>query len=97
VFTEGPDGPELVGAFFIAPAGAEVPGGAGDLVSWHSHDPACTTFFATAAEPCTGTRRMLHVWTADHVELVSKRGREVTVDVVDPFGAPFLAAVTRKG
>lgn len=97
VFTDGPDGPELVGAFFVAPAGAEVPGGAGDLVTWHSHSPACTQFFTTAADPCSDTRRMLHVWTVESAELVRRDGRAVHVEVVNPFGAPFLASVERAG
>ncbi len=86
-----------MGAFFTARPGVEVPAGAGDLVSWHSHNPDCAAFFATADEPCTDTRRMLHVWTAEQVDLVSKQGQEYTVDVVNPFGAPFLASVKREG
>lgn len=97
VFVEGPDGPELVGAFFTARPGVEVPGDAGDLVTWHSHDPDCPAFFAGADEPCTDTRRMLHVWTAETVDLVSRQGDEFAVEVVDPFGAPFLHSVTRQG
>jgi hypothetical protein len=97
VYADGPDGPQLVGAFFVAPPGVSVPGGAGDLVTWHSHDPDCPGFWATAAEPCTGTRRMLHVWTADSVDLVRRNGETVTVEVVDPFGAPFHASVERAG
>lgn len=96
LFTDGPDGPELIGAFFVAPAGAEVPAGAGDLVSWHSHDTDCPGFFATADDPCTDTRRMLHVWTAESVEFTRRRGGEaINVDVADPFGAPFAASVVR--
>ena len=54
-------------------------------------------FFATADEPCTDARRMLHVWTADQVELVGGRDQPVEVEVVDPFGAPFRASVARAG
>lgn len=97
VFTEGPDGPELIGAFFTARPGVEVPVPAGELVTWHSHNPDRPAFFASADEPRTDTRRMLHVWTAETVDLVSRRGDEVTVEVLDPFGAPFLASVTRQG
>jgi hypothetical protein len=88
--------PELIGAFFVTPKGAEAPTPAGDLVVWHSHDPACADFFATAEEPCTATRRMLHVWTADTITLVGRRnGRTTEVRVVDPFGAPLTASVER--
>jgi hypothetical protein len=92
---EGHD-PVLIGAFFVTPKGAEAPTPAGDLVVWHSHDPACAGFFATADEPCTTTRRMLHVWTADTITMVGRRQeREVEVRVVDPFGAPLEASVER--
>jgi hypothetical protein len=40
---------------------------------------------------------MLHVWTAESADLVRRDGDTVTVDVVDPFGAPFLASVERAG
>jgi hypothetical protein len=91
---EGRD-PVLLGAFFVAPPGVEAPRPAGDLVVWHSHDADCPGFFATADAPCTDVRRMLHVWTADRVT-VTGRGRAhrtAEVRVVDPFGAPFDAAV----
>jgi hypothetical protein len=97
VYADGPDGPQLVGAFFVAPAGDAVPTGAGDLVTWHSHDPACAAFWATDDDPCAASRRMLHVWTAESADLVRRDGDTVTVDVVDPFGAPFLASVERAG
>ena len=91
---EGHD-PVLLGAFFVAPPGVEAPSPAGDLVVWHSHDPACPGFFATTDEPCTDVRRMLHVWTADTVTVTGRRNPEGTAEVriVDPFGAPFGAAV----
>ena len=57
--------PVLLGAVFVAPRGVEAPTPAADLVVWHSHDPTCAGFFATAADPCTSARRMLHVWTVD--------------------------------
>jgi hypothetical protein len=89
--------PVLLGAFFVAPKGAAVPDDAGGIVVWHSHDPACTGFFATPEAPCTGSRRMLHVWTAGHVEINAPRlGRTVGVDIVDPFGAPFTASISRS-
>jgi hypothetical protein len=98
VYYEGGDGaPVLLGAFFVAPKGATVPDDAGGIVVWHSHDPACTGFFATPEAPCTGSRRMLHVWTAGHVEIDAPRlGRTVGVDIVDPFGAPFTASIARS-
>jgi hypothetical protein len=97
VYYEGGDGaPVLLGAFFLAPKGAAVPDDAGGIVVWHSHDPACAGFFATPEAPCTGSRRMLHVWTADHVDITAPRlGRTVGVDIVDPFGAPFTASIAR--
>jgi hypothetical protein len=87
--------PVLLGAFFVAPRGAEAPRPAGDLVVWHSHDPACPDFFATADAPCTDVRRMLHVWTADTVTMTARRDpqRSAEVRFVDPFGAPFRAVV----
>lgn len=97
VYVDGPDGPQLVGAFFVAPAGTPVPADAGGLVTWHSHDPACAAFWATPDEACTGSRRMLHVWTAETVDLVRRNGDTATVAVTDPFGAPFLASVERAG
>ena len=91
--------PVLLGAFFVTPAGTEAPRPAGDLVVWHSHDPDCAGFFATADEPCAGVRRMLHVWTVDTVTLARRRNPERTVDVqvTDPFGAPFTASIERAG
>jgi hypothetical protein len=91
---EGHD-PVLLGAFFTAPRGVEAPRPAGDLVVWHSHDPSCTGFFATAEAPCTDTRRMLHVWTADTLTVYGRRGRSAQVRITDPFGAPFQASVER--
>jgi hypothetical protein len=87
--------PVLLGAFFVTPRGAEAPRPAGDLVVWHSHDPACPDFFATADAPCTDVRRMLHVWTADTVTMTARRNpqRSAEVRFVDPFGAPFRASV----
>ena len=39
---------------------------------------------------------MLHVWTADRVDLVRPRtGRTIDVRISDPFGAPFIASVSR--
>ena len=97
-FTSGDSEPVLLGAFFIAPPGTTAPTPAGDLVVWHSHSPDCPGFFATEDEPCTDTRRMLHVWTTDEVELTGPRRQEpVTVRVVDPFGAPFFKSVERVG
>jgi hypothetical protein len=93
----------LLGAFFVTPAGTEAPTPAGDLVVWHSHSPDCPAFFATEDNPCLDARRMLHVWTADEVTLSAARlgrhgGRDraaQTVQVVDPFGVPFRAAVEK--
>ena len=97
VYYTGGDGPPvLLGAFFVAPRGQAVPDDTGGIVVWHSHDPACTGFFATPEAPCTDQRRMLHVWTAERVDLVSPRtGQTVTVDITDPFGAPFTASIAR--
>jgi hypothetical protein len=98
VFYFGGQGdPVLLGAFFVARREMVAPRPAGDLVVWHSHESeACPGVFATDAEPCTHARRMLHVWTVDQVELVGRRaGRTVPVEVTDPFGAPFRAAVER--
>jgi hypothetical protein len=89
--------PVLVGAFFIAPPGEPVPDDTGGIAVWHSHDPACTAFFATPDQPCTDTRRMLHVWTADHLDITRRNGQTVGVDFVDPFGSPFRAAIARSG
>ena len=96
-YAAGEGDPVLLGAFFIAPPGEPVPDDAGGIVVWHSHDPACTGFFATPDQPCTDTRRMLHVWTADHLDVIARRtGQTVGVDFVDPFGAPFRAAIARS-
>jgi hypothetical protein len=94
-YTVDGQAPVLLGAFFVAPRGVDAPTPAGDLVVWHSHDPACAGFFATTAAPCTGTRRMLHVWTVDTATLYRRTGRSVDVRVTDPFGAPFGASVAR--
>jgi hypothetical protein len=93
-YTGGPK-PVLLGAFFVAPAGAEVPGDTGGIVAWHSHDPACTGFFATDEAPCTGQRRMLHVWTFDQLTLTRPDGRQVTIELTDPFGTPLRASVRK--
>jgi hypothetical protein len=96
-YAAGGGDPVLLGAFFVAPPGEPVPDDAGGIVVWHSHDPACTAFFATPDQPCTDTRRMLHVWTADHVDITARRtGQTVGVDFVDPFGTPFRAAIARS-
>jgi hypothetical protein len=96
-YAAGDGDPVLLGAFFVAPPGQPVPDDAGGIVVWHSHDPACTGFFATPDQPCTDSRRMLHVWTADHVEINAPRlGRTVGIDIVDPFGAPFTASIARS-
>ena len=95
--TDPAGAPVLLGAFFVAPPGAPAPSPAGDLVVWHSHDPACPAFFATADEPCTEARRMLHVWTADRVELETRRRGPVEVEVTDPFGTPFRASIALAG
>jgi hypothetical protein len=96
VYHTGGERPVLLGAFFVAPRGTTAPSPAPDLVTWHTHDPACPAFFVTDAEPCTGSRRMLHVWTAGDVALTSPRtGRTVEVRVADPFGAPFTASIAR--
>ena len=87
--------PVLLGAFFVARPGAPAPSPAGELVVWHSHDPSCPAFFATADAPCADARRMLHVWTADRVELAGRDRGPHVVAVVDPFGTPFRAAITR--
>ena len=93
-YTGGPK-PVLLGAFFVAPAGARVPDDAGGIVVWHSHDPACTGFFATAEAPCTGQRRMLHVWTFDRLTLTRPDGQKVTIERTDPFGTPLRASVRK--
>ena len=96
-YAAGEGDPVLLGAFFIAPPGEPVPDDAGGIVVWHSHDPACTGFFATPDQPCTDSRRMLHVWTADHLDITARRtGQTVGVDFVDPFGAPFRASIARS-
>ncbi len=99
VYYTGGDGePVLLGAFFVAPPGVEVPATTGDLVVWHSHNPGCPRFFATEAEPCADVRRMVHVWTVGQVELTARRtGEPIAVEVTDPFGAPFRASVDRVG
>ena len=97
-YTGGDGDPVLLGAYFVAPSGVEVPATAGDLVVWHSHNPGCPGFFATEADPCTEVRRMVHVWTVGQVELTAPRtGETLTVEVTDPFGAPFRASVDRVG
>jgi hypothetical protein len=69
---------------------------AGDLVLWHSHNPSCASFFATAAAPCTDTGRMLHVWTVEQATITPLRtGSTIEIKVTDPFGAPFGASVER--
>jgi hypothetical protein len=96
-YAAGEGDPVLLGAFFIAPPGEPVPDDAGGIVVWHSHDPSCAGFFAPPDQPCTETRRMLHVWTADHLDITARRtGQTVGVDIVDPFGAPFRASITRS-
>jgi hypothetical protein len=95
--TVGGGEPVLLGAYFLAPPGAAVPSDAGDLVVWHSHDPSCPAFFATADAACADTRRMLHVWAADQLELVGSRGQLADVEVVDPFGTPLRASVAPVG
>jgi len=98
VYETGGDGdPVLIGAFFVAPRGAAAPAPAGDLVVWHSHDPACAGFFVTPAEPCTESFRMLHVWTADEIELTTRTGATVPVRLVDPYGTPLRASVEPAG
>ena len=95
-YTVDGQAPVLLGAFFVAPPGVDAPTPAGDLVVWHSHNPGCAGFFATAADPCTSTRRMLHVWTVDRTTLFTRRiAHPVDVRVTDPFGAPFGASVAR--
>jgi hypothetical protein len=95
-YTGGGGDPVLLGAFFIAPPATPAPMPAGDLVVWHSHNPSCPDFFATASEPCSDVRRMLHVWTVDQVEMAAPRtGQPLQVRVTDPFGAPFRASVAR--
>jgi hypothetical protein len=65
-------------------------------VTWHNHDHDCAEFFVTVDEPCTESRRMLHVWTAEEVTWTSQRtGRSGEVRVTDPFGAPFTASIAR--
>jgi hypothetical protein len=94
-YTVDGQAPVLLGAVFVAPDGAAAPTPAGDLVVWHSHDPACAGFFTTGADPCTSTRRMLHVWTVDTTTVFRRTGRSVDVRITDPFGAPFFASVAR--
>jgi hypothetical protein len=96
VYYTGGGYPVLLGAFFVAPRDAEAPSPAPDLVTWHTHDPDCAEFFVTVDEPCTESRRMLHVWTAEEVTWTSQRtGRSGEVRVTDPFGAPFTASIAR--
>lgn len=96
LFIDGPDGLEPIGAVFVARSGLEAPADAGDLLAWHSHGAKCPGFFATADEPCSNTRRMLHVWTAESAEYVPRKGGDpISVELVDPFGAPFVASVAR--
>ena len=98
VYYTGGDQPVLLGAFFVAQAGAEAPTPAPDLVVWHTHDPACPAFFVTDEAPCAGSRRMLHVWTAEQLTWISRRtGEPVDVTVADPFGAPFRASIAAAG
>jgi hypothetical protein len=94
-FTRDGVQPVLLGAFFVATPGIDAPTPAGDLAVWHSHDPSCGAFFATAQAPCTDTRRMLHVWSIDRSPLTRRDGTVVDVRVTDPFGAPFGASVER--
>lgn len=93
-YTGGPE-PVLLGAFFVAPPGTAVPDDTGGIVVWHSHDPACAGFLATAEAPCTGQRRMVHVWTFDELTLTRPDGRKVTIELADPFGAPLRASVRK--
>lgn len=95
-YTQPAAAPVLLGAFFVAQPGVAAPTPAGELVVWHSHNPSCAGFFATADAPCVDTRRMLHVWTVDEATIVPRRiGQPVAVDVTDHFGAPFGASVRR--
>jgi hypothetical protein len=88
--------PVLLGAFFVARPGTAAPTPAGDLVVWHSHNPSCSGFFATADAPCADVGRMLHVWTVEQATIVPRRtGQPVDVRVTDPFGVPFGASVER--
>jgi hypothetical protein len=100
VYYTPPEGdPVLLGAFFVVPPGTPAPTPAGDLLVWHSHDPSCSQFFVEDGQnDCVDTRRMVHVWTAEQVELTSRRtGRPVDVRITDPFGAPFKASIERIG
>jgi hypothetical protein len=100
VYYTPPEGdPVLLGAFFVVPPGTPAPTPAGDLLVWHSHNPSCSQFFVEdGRDDCIDTRRMVHVWTAEQVELTSRRtGQPVDVRITDPFGAPFKASVERIG
>jgi hypothetical protein len=98
VYYTPPEGdPVLLGAFFVVPPGTPAPTPAGDLMVWHSHNPSCSQFFVEdGQDDCLDTRRMVHVWTAEQVELTGRRtGQPVDVRITDPFGAPFMASIER--
>jgi hypothetical protein len=98
VYYTPPEGdPVLLGAFFVVPPGTPAPTPAGDLMVWHSHNPSCPQFFVEdGRDDCVEAKRMVHVWTADQVELTSRRtGQPVDVRITDPFGTPFMASIER--
>jgi hypothetical protein len=100
VYYSPPEGdPVLLGAFFVVPPGTPAPTPAGDLMVWHSHSPSCSQFFVDdGQDDCLDTRRMVHVWTAERVEMTARRtGQPVDVRITDPFGAPFAASIERAG
>jgi hypothetical protein len=64
VYFHGPTGGfRLLGAYFTVRPGGAAPTPGGDIFSWHTHDPSCGSFLVPAGH-CTGTFRMLHIWTA---------------------------------
>jgi hypothetical protein len=99
IYYAGGDGdPTLLGAFFIVPPDVPTPAPAGDLVVWHSHNPDCPGFYVTETTPCPDVRRVLHVWTAERVELLRQRtGQTFEARFTDPFGATLTASVTPVG
>jgi hypothetical protein len=98
-YTPSEGDPVLLGAFFVVPPGTPAPTPAGDVVVWHSHNPSCPQFLVEdGQDDCVDTRRMVHVWTAEQVELTARRtGQPVDVRITDPFGAPFTASIERIG
>ena len=91
--------PQVVGIFFAVAAGQQLPPApAGELMRWHSHDPSCPSFYVSEAEPCTGTIRMMHVFTFDRLTYSGGVFKDdIELRLVDPFAAPMSAAVEQVG